>query len=165
MGYTHYWTPKEFNQKQWNKFLNTVVKLKDNLPKHTDTAGGYTEDQPLLIGGNEPNEKAIFDDKMIWFNGQTPKKLRDEGWDLGHETFLIENINVGGKNEWNFCKTARKPYDLLVCSCLITAGKILKFDISTDGTLKDWKPAFDYYSKVIGIKRVVRNKRKFLDKK
>lgn len=164
MGYTHYWTPKKFNQKQWDKFLNTCIKLKNNLPKTTDTAGGYSEDEPLLIGGNEPTDKPIFNNNMVWFNGQTPKELRDE-FNLGHETFVIENINTGGVNDWNFCKTARKPYDLLVCACLIAAHKYLGFRISSDGSLNDWKPAFDYYGQVMDIKRVVRSKRRFLNKK
>ncbi|MEA3295593.1 MAG: hypothetical protein U9Q27_00410 [Patescibacteria group bacterium] len=138
--------------------------MKNNLPKTTDTAGGFSEDEPLLIGGNEPNEKAQFTNDLIWFNGQTPKELRDE-FDLGHETFVIKNINTGGVNGWNFCKTARKPYDLLVCACLIAARKYLGFRISSDGSLNDWKPAFDYYGQVMGIKRVVRSKRRFLNEK
>ena len=39
--------------------------------------------------------------------------------DLSHETFAL---NVG-ENEWNFCKTARKPYDLAVCMILLSLYK------------------------------------------
>lgn len=156
MGYTHYWRQnKKFTQKQWDKFLDTCIKLKDNLPEKTDSAGGYFSDELLIIGGNEVDEVAVFNNEMIYFNGQTP--------DLGHETFCIENNEE--PTSFGFCKTDRKPYDLLVCACLIAANKHLKFKITSDGNVNDWKPAFDYYDKVMGIENVVRDISKFLNKK
>lgn len=65
--------------------------------------------------------------------------------ELDHETLLIQY----GFNRWDFCKTARKPYDLLVCACLIAATDYLGYDVSSDGRFKNWKPAIDFYLKTI----------------
>ena len=164
MGYTHYWTSKDFTQKQWDKFKFVCDKLLNNLPKKTNIAGGSSSDLPLIINRNSKDEFE-FSNKCICFNGDTPHQLKLNHYDLSHETFLIENVNDGGINDWSFCKTARKPYDLLVCACLIAAHKYLGFEIKSDGDLSDWKPAFDYYAETMEIKRVVRSKRRFLNEK
>lgn len=142
MGYTHYWSKKQkTTQKQWDEFLEICITLKNNLPKNTNSAGGYYLDEPLVIGGNNIDEEAIFDEKMIFFNGQTSE--------LGHETFCIENNK--DTYDFEFCKTARKPYDLLVCACLIAGNKTLGLNVSSDGNVEDWKPAFKFYDKIIGL--------------
>ena len=69
---------------------------------------------------------------------------------MSHESFLLR---VNEKAGYNFCKTARKPYDLMVCISLLR----LKYHfpetiIKTDGTRKDWKEANDLYKKVFGEK-------------
>ena len=55
-----------------------------------------------------------------------------------------------GDGDFNFCKTARKPYDLLVCACLIAAKKELNYEVHSDGKKEDWQPAIDFYNKVTG---------------
>lgn len=179
MGYTHYWTPvvhtPNEKKKRFDKFFEVCKKLYENLPEHSESAGGYYKEHPIVIVGGLGEGKPMIGEYMtekeqivvgqhtewktinhgrcVWFNGT------DEG-NLSHETFAIYEDEA----DWSFCKTARKPYDLLVCACLIAAGKILGYKINTDGTLEDWKPAFDFYAKVTGVKEVVKSKSKFLNK-
>ena len=140
MGYTHYWTLKKSSAKKFKDFSDTCKILHDNLPEKSNTAGGYFADEKISIGdwdghlglGKAPE----FSKDLVNFNGVG---------ELQHETFNIEF----DQNGWSFCKTARKPYDLLVCACLLAASNILGYDISSDGNLKDWKPAMEYYNEVI----------------
>ena len=78
--------------------------------------------------------------QMVHFNGK--------GED-GHETFILERVTEikdyqkaeGAKTAFNFCKTARKPYDKYVVACLIIAKSIFGKDItiSSDGELDEWQ--------------------------
>jgi hypothetical protein len=47
-----------------------------------------------------------------------------------HETFVIGRETTG----FNFCKTARKPYDSVVVGCLEAAKRLGMFDWSSDGS-------------------------------
>ena len=60
---------------------------------------------------------------------------------LDHESFFLTPETTN----WNFCKTARKPYDLLVCAVLLSAYNILGYELSSDGGFEDWQPAIDFY--------------------
>jgi hypothetical protein len=55
---------------------------------------------------------------------------------------------------FEFCKTARKPYDIMVCCVLLAAKHHLKarVSVSSDGDLDEWQPAIDLYEKVLGRK-------------
>jgi len=146
MGYTHYWTPKKSSAKKFKDFSDTCKILNDNLPEKTDTASGYHSNEKLVIGDGNGNKdsKPMFSKDLVVFNGID---------NLMHETFFIELTS----NKWNFCKTARKPYDLLVCACLLAAVDILGYDITSDGDLNDWIPAMKFYNKVIEKTKADRN--------
>lgn len=126
MGYTHYWTPKETTTKKWNKFVEACKILNKNLPKE------------IVIHSWDGIGEPEFTDKLVSFNG-------DADSNLDHESFVIKKDD----GEWNFCKTARKPYDLLVCSCLIAAHDILGYEVNSDGDIDDWEDAIDFYLKNI----------------
>lgn len=137
MGYTHYWRQrKSITDEQWNAIVRDFVKLYGALPPHTDTAGAYHSDQPLMV------ERNITDDR-ISFNGTGP-----EGTDLGHEDFWLEKQ----PGEFSFCKTARKPYDLLVCATLIVVDAMAPgaLEITSDGEPAEWMPALDFVTSVLG---------------
>jgi hypothetical protein len=153
MGYTHYWIPKESTKEDFQKFSAACKKLHDSLPKTTDTAGGYSSDDPLEIRGGMGEGTPAFTPELVWFNGNAER-------DLDHETFVIDHTD----NDSNFCKTARKPYDLLVVACLLAAVDILDYRFSSDGftdyfdernsvkihECDDLLPALKYYNKVMG---------------
>lgn len=74
-----------------------------------------------------PLEDIVITDNVIRFNGVD---------DDAHETFVFSK-----KSGFNFCKTQRKPYDAVVCACLLTAMDIFGSDISfsSDGDNNDDK--------------------------
>jgi ABC-type glycerol-3-phosphate transport system substrate-binding protein len=148
MGYTHYWLGKKSTDANWNEFTAACKKLHANLPANTNSAGGYHEDDPLEIAGGDGDGEPFFGNRTVCFNG------KDDARDLGHETFRIDKNPA---EPWNFCKTARKPYDLLVVACLIAAWQILDYRFSSDGftdyeeikECNDLIPGMEYYNKVM----------------
>ena len=125
MGYTHYWTPKEVEQKTWNEFLKDAKKLYNALP-----------DKSIISYNGDAKEKPLFRNDEIFFNGVEDKS---------HETFFI----APNESEWNFCKTAYKPYDLLVCAILILAHDRLGYEVSSDGDFEDWEDSIRFYIETI----------------
>jgi len=112
MGYTTYFNQKTWTKKDkdgWEKALPIVKKI---LAKYSEI---------LCFESDEPNKKPVANQETIRFNG-----IGDDG----HETFYIGNE----KNEFAFCKTARKPYDIAVCEIsLILKAFCPNFDLSSDG--------------------------------
>jgi hypothetical protein len=123
MGYTHYWTLKEPIS------ADAFAKLQEGIKAIIETANE--------AGISISNEST---DGTIAFNGAG----RD-----AHETFVIQ---VGDK-EFNFCKTAEKPYDAVVCASLILLKKELgaEVEISSDGQWHRWQGGQLLYETVFGI--------------
>lgn len=136
MGYTHYWTPKKSSPKKFKEFSDTCKRLYENLPETSKTAGGYYSGEKIEIGDGmgelSETNKPEFSETAVIFNGVGRNS---------HETFAIEHKDT----KWAFCKTARKPYDLLVCACLIAAADILGYKLKSDGCYEDWHPAISFY--------------------
>ena len=105
MGYTHYFTNKKASPKQWELFADTVTELIE--ASTSKICNGFGKDSPKI------------DDRCIAFNGDASKEL-------DHETFSIDNENC----TWDFCKTARKPYDEVVVASLIYGKHI--------GVISEW---------------------------
>ena len=79
---------------------------------------------------------AEINEQIIRFNG-------DESKGLDHETFVFE---FKEEDQSDFCKTARKPYDVFVCLCLISLANNLEgFTFSSDGDEEDWEQAVQIY--------------------
>lgn len=137
MGYTHYAviSQKEIPQSLWDSFIADYNKV---LPSFINLLDRET-DQKLLCNSNE-----------LFFNGIG---------ELAHETFVLSRISNGRlyddedpKGYFSFCKTARKPYDIAVCSALIIAKKHFDslIDVDSDGTNEDWKEAKALCHKILG---------------
>lgn len=139
MGYTHYWkfkmNPKDCNDGS-KKFAKAVKLLKKCLAKvpaeievETDDTTNTVKVPFVLKGGNGEGEPK-FTDEIVCFNGDAQK-----GYD--HETCYLALNN--DDYEFDFCKTARKPYDVAVCLTLLcfkkTFGK--DFSYSSDGDNDD----------------------------
>ena len=58
---------------------------------------------------------------------------------LGHEDFILREHFKQNRN-FEFCKTAQKPYDVVVTACLVVLKYYLKefINISSDGKYKDF---------------------------
>ncbi len=117
MGYTNYWQAKKLSEDQipdgfWNDCEKALDKV---IASGVKLADGHGE--KLYKNGHDIiNDTVMTDDEYpsIYING-----YRDpEGEDHSYETFGLEF-----NGEWNFCKTAREPYDLAVKVILMLAQK------------------------------------------
>lgn len=142
MGYTHYWefkTPTENYTEQKKKALMEIEVLLERMPKHSNSAGSYYANELLKIKGGDGEAKFELNGRDLWINGDAK-----DGFD--HETFYV-NLETPGVN-FDFCKTARKPYDFVVCTMLLSlANHLENFEFSSDGDKDDWKPVVDFYLK------------------
>lgn len=90
MGYSHYFKNKPaFTDSQWAALTDDVKKLIKN------------SNVPLGDANGEIGSKPVFNTRHIMFNG-----IGDDS----HETAVVYK----GASEFEFCKTARKPYDSVV---------------------------------------------------
>lgn len=155
MGYTHYWTfnPDEIEStaKLRKKFLEAsrlvrrgYLAIKNNPSLHEGIAGGHYDKELCKIKGGMGTGNPIFNESEIWFNGE-------EKSGLSHETFGIQVQ----KPMRDFCKTARKPYDILVCYALLCFDHVFDdtfvFSYSSDGDNYDWKAAYRFAREVGGF--------------
>lgn len=137
MGYTHYWRrPKELDQETFKLFVGDVKRILKAVYGKIPLSG------PTGDGLKKPQ----LTSNSIAFNGVGPNS---------HESFVIDRVFQ--PQEWqkpkedglyfDFCKTARKPYDLAVCAVLLAFkfhfGDVIK--VSSDGGLSEgeWNPAVD----------------------
>ena len=145
MGYTHYWEyhPEKI---ECTETLRRKFKAASSQVKRF---AKFIERQDLCkIRGGFGTGKPVINESEIWFNG-------DASADLDHETFAIR-WHEGSKTspcDW-FCKTAHKPYDLLVCFTLLTLAEKLGnnhvFLFSSDGDSEDWQDAIKLYEAFTG---------------
>ena len=138
MGYTHYWyIGNRIPKSKWKKIKDDFLKVvKENQWDHT-----------ILSTTNE-DKLTITDDKIL-FNGRNEnghewfvldRKLSAEQISYQNRVFHSES-SVEPCNNFFFCKTALKPYDICVVSCLIIMKKYLgeKIVVQSDGNISDWK--------------------------
>ena len=150
MGYTHYWyyTSKPTDKDGMKEVKRELLKLKKILPEFSESAGGYFKEHPITLKNWEGKGLPEILDDEIAFNGDSSKGL-------DHESFVFK-IGEGKERAFNFCKTARKPYDFFVCLALLSmTNNIEGVEISTDGSEEDWMPAINFYEQHIGKLKAV----------
>jgi len=129
MGYSHYWKLNhKVTKKGFNKIVEDVKRIEAFLLEKKDL-------KLFDLHGDE--EGILYTNEFFGFNGDASKGEE-------HETFAFEI----GQSKPYFCKTARKPYDIAVCLCLLTIKFHLKeTEISSDGD-KEWMPIFETYKEI-----------------
>ena len=145
MGYTHYFSRKidgSNDPKAYAQFREGAEKLILEAQ-----ATGIT-----IADG--------FGDKAgYWENTENRVAFNGLG-DDSHETFswnavcLPQTLYARDKSMFfDFCKTARKPYDAVVTACLIllkqTYGDAV--EVSSDGSWSEWQAGRDLYATVFGV--------------
>jgi hypothetical protein len=143
MGYTNYWSydpQAEQFQEAWPKMVADAQRIAERagVPLGDGLGEVYPMDNPMDPGG-----RPEFGPDRIWLNGVE----RDS-----HETLLIERepserpswpgAPGGDRYVWAFCKTARKPYDLVVGAILLRCAQLAPdaFVIGSDGEWNsEWK--------------------------
>lgn len=124
MGYTHYWQIAAVSQhsKRFKVAVSEMAKV--------------VRQSPVPLAGPMGTGKPQVSASKIAFNGVTP---------LDHETFVFPEAN-------GFCKTAQKPYDIVVTACLAIAKDVFgnEIEVSSDGNSSDWTAGIALASKVLG---------------
>lgn len=133
MGYTHYFEQiQEPENSQWHALVADF--------KHLYASSMITSPLPIQRETNTP-DAPLADDHAIVFNG-----IGEDG----HETFYFPRKE---DSNFNFCKTASKPYDLAVVATLILAHHHMPhcYSIRSDGTRADWKDGQHLIKTLLGI--------------
>ncbi len=161
MGYTHYYyVPKQFNS---DLFAKVVTDFKKILPEilnvkvneNAISLTSYSENDDIKIkivdGHGKVDSKPEITNDIICFNGSTKNS---------HETFILERKRKSSEYDqedkgkfFEFCKTARKPYDLAVCAVLIIAKNHFNDNIlvRSDGEINDeWVFAKKFVQRHLG---------------
>jgi len=119
MGYTHYWEQQRaYTGEEW-KQISAIIKT------IIEKSG-----VKIVREYDRPTDAPCFDNDSILFNGNG---------DEGHETFVFtrevakEPEYRKGDGDFQFCKTAQKPYDDVVVACLIAAAEMGVITWSSDG--------------------------------
>lgn len=130
MGYTNYWKQsQDFTQAEW-------VKIQSNASAITKHA---REKLGIPLDVRSDNEHLVIDGTM----------------EDAHETFILEKL----ADDFAFCKTASKPYDVVVKAILMSAKAHApdSINIRSDGMkggdagdIKLWTNAVDLQSKALG---------------
>lgn len=152
MGYTHYFPQRgEISTRRFKHIGEELKKLLDSRDSRVP---------PVAWEFDEPNEPAEIHDTLIRFNG-----IGEDG----HETFYLPIKSKARGYEsapyekygFKFCKTARKPYDIVVCAALLIANHHARMwlEIGSDGYPADldpdeypnaWLPARELVEDVLG---------------
>lgn len=122
MGYTHFFKFVKFiTKEQMAEVAENVKDVFGTFPMVTKRLKGpYGKGEPIITGKYS----------LISFNGDAEKNE-------DYESFVVnrEDLNL------QFCKTARRPYDLAVCLCLIVLKDNFgdSFDFHSDGYFMNHK--------------------------
>lgn len=167
MGYTHYYKQRSsVLSTKWASFKTKLSPAFDHLPEYSSSAGRVGGPSgPRLVIADGMGENVLSSANMlftpnqffsedgtklrgesVWFNG-----LESKEGDWSHETFWLTRLTQGDDAGSWFTKTARKPYDWLVCAALILINHESpgSFDISSDGDVDDWEPVIKWLTEVL----------------
>ncbi len=137
MGYTHYWRTS-FTQEHREKFAEFSKRAR----KIIDTAKA----EGVKIAGiwGDGLDEEIVDSTQVSFNGF------NEG---AYETFSINfEMLEDLRNDFSFCKTNHRPYDVVVVAVLTAATEVFDetiFRVSSDGTEEDWVEGERLYARAM----------------
>lgn len=126
MGYTHYFSSaRDLTDAEWaemeraaNKIISHAIGMK--VPYGKDTVPVV-----LVNGHGDAASKPVVGEGVIEFNGVGP--------DHDHETFCVKQEAFN-----DFCKTARKPYDIAAVAILAYGAAKFGFEVGSDGDVLDW---------------------------
>ena len=133
MGYTHYYNIPDRTQDM------KVSEIAQDISQLAEAAG-----IPLADGTGAQGTSPAIGPDVIWFNGVG---------DDAYETFRYPpDYSRGISPGFEFTKTARRPYDLVITAALVTIKHYMgdAVEVSSDGEFdtQDWAAAYALYSQV-----------------
>lgn len=143
MGYTHYWTQtRDFTREEWvdaHEHITAILKEAQRQGIALANMSGDAGTSPKFLGLHE-NSKRGLHIAYFGFNGVD---------DDAHESFKINFKRMkewsGERLGWDFCKTARKPYDVVVQACLSYLSTVVEnFTVSSDGDGSEWLDGVEF---------------------
>lgn len=146
MGYTHYWQFKKSNNKRMPELEKALQKAVDEIGLVARTwqkmhPKGSIGDACRLSGYTAHVKPG---------QGYRGIKLNGKG-DNSHEDFCIrEHFRQNLDQGFNFCKTARKPYDTVIIAALCILKHRLgdAIEVSSDGDAAEWNEGLALARKV-----------------
>ena len=145
MGYTHYWDRPVSNAGSAYMFGKLALDTKKICE--------WANDNGMRIRNGFGEGEPEFTEFYFSINGDAQADS-----DYSYETFRWEGIPT--QPEWrqdereyfDFCKTARQPYDAVVTAILIRAKHIYGscVSVSSDGDWQDWSAGRTVYELVFG---------------
>ena len=146
MGYTHYtYRPRKNAGSAY--FYGKLALDAKKLCEYANANG-------IRIRNGEGLGEPEFTEFSFSINGDA--EAFESGRDMAHETFYWAGIPTlsewrkDEKDHFEFCKTARKPYDAVVTAILIRAKVIYGscVSISSDGDWHEWQAGRELYKQV-----------------
>jgi hypothetical protein len=115
MGYTHYFSLTNATKEDRAGYLKALPSLLDIVTRYRDM---------LCYECNDTERGPMVSEEMVRFNGKG---------EAGHETFRFA-LSDRAVSLSEFCKTARKPYDIAVCECLLVLNALIpSLEVHSDG--------------------------------
>lgn len=142
MGYTHYWhRKKDFTKEQWESIQKDFLAVSRHC----------AQNKILLVEEYDRPTPSVCNGTGIQFNGSAGE---------GHETFVMTRKKPEpqpwhrGDESFDFCKTARKPYDLAVCLTLLSCSHHAPdaIRLGSDGDWdSEWAEARRVFKELFGV--------------
>jgi hypothetical protein len=158
MGYTHYWT---FKQPKRGAAAKTEAAYQLAIKACQTLIRGYNAELKQLNAAHEARLSGFTAHTKIGQYGGL--KFNGTG-ELSHEDFSarehfkqnLESRPYSVQDGFNFCKTARKPYDKVVVACLIVLKHYLgaQIEVSSDGESSDWVAGLQLAQRLLKLKRL-----------
>lgn len=116
MEYTHYWkTTRDFTDQEWTTLMGNTYSILGTI---------YSAEDPIPLCDGSTGSPVIGTHGLV-FNG-----LADDSY----ETFILEK----SQTDFSGCKTANKPYDVVVVAVLLLAAFVSDaITVTSDGEESD----------------------------
>lgn len=148
MGFSHYlYRPKQLDKNKFSEAVKDCKKVCESIKAPITYFDTYFDK-------DEEGDGNIFSSNTISFNGI--------GEDA-HEPFIVhQDFPLEGYVQWDedkifqFCKTARKPYDTAVVTCLIILYHYFgdEIKICSDGFPEEWKTGLQAVQDCLGYGKI-----------
>ena len=130
MGYTHNFAFVNKDGERTKKISKSKFAVASDIVKYF---AEKVKEMGIEIAGVDGDGEPIINHEVIAFNGAG--KNAYESFFMNADGSFMDDYRFGNP----FCKTERKPYDLLVCLTLLAFKHIFKdkFVYDSDGTTRD----------------------------